>query len=241
MNIWTKIGSAVIFCAALLSCTKEVAHEGGVPPKSGAVEYEISYSKDVRDDMTIGQFLPRKLQGEYNSHGIKMGASCGLGMVDLNVVFTNKDSYMELALPDMHVILPIEKLVLQDSIDAHINEILVERDDNTVDVMGFQSKRLLISLTGSNEVANKGFGPGQMEVFYAPLPDVDHRIAGLPQFSVPGLITAMKLISDDSSVMFMLSKLREKEVNDRVFERPAGAKEVELDVVMGLGEKLKIE
>lgn len=238
MGVWSKIVSAVFVCASAVSCTQEANHEGGTPPDSGTVEYEITYSKDIHDDLSIGQFLPRKLQGEYNSHGIKMGASCGLGMVDLNVVFTNKDSYMELALPDMHILLPIEKLVLQDSIDAHINEILVERDDDMVDVMGYQSKRLLISLTGSNEVGNKGFGPGQMEVFYAPLPDVDHRIAGLPQFSVPGLITAMKLISDDSSIMFMLSKLKEKEVNDEIFRRPAGAKEVDLEVVMGLTEKL---
>lgn len=238
MKIWTKIVSSVLACAAFVSCTKEAAQEGGVPPKSGAVEYEITYSKDIHDDLTIGQFLPRKLQGEYNSHGIKMGASFGLGMIDLNVVFTNKDSYMELALPDMHMLLPIEKFVIQDSIDAHINEIIVDRDDNMVDVMGYQSKKLLISLTGSKEVGGKEFGPGQMEVFYAPLPDVDHRIAGLPQFSVPGLITAMKLISDDSSVMFMLSKLKEKEVDDNIFVRPAGAKEVDLDVVMGLGEKL---
>lgn len=60
----------------------------------------------------------------------------------------------------------------------------------------------------------------------------------MPQFSVPGLITAMKLTSDDSSVMFMLSKLKEKEVDDNIFVRPAGAREVDLDVVMSLGEKL---
>lgn len=223
-----KIIQNWLFSLALLlfvaSCAQEVkAPVDGIPPLSGEVEYEISYSKDIVSDLVVGQFLPKSFVGEYNKNGIRIGAGVGFGMVKFNLVLSPVDSYIDLKIPEDHLLVSLEDIIIKDSLDVYDAKFVVERDDNLVDVCGYKSKSMNISIDFA-QTNNKHILPGNIEIFYAPIEGVDFAIAGVSQFTVPGLITAMKLSSDDTSIMLMLKGIKERPVSDEIFKRPSDAK-----------------
>lgn len=228
MNKLIKIVGGVVLSLVLVSCTQEKKVVEKLPAV-GEVEYEVSYSKDIFDDFLVGQFLPRRIMGVYNKEGIKMNVSSGFGMMNANVVLTPADSYVELKLSDRHILMPLKEAIIQDSIIAHNGRIVVEHRDTLVNVMGYDSKSMMVRIDAEG-LEHIPFSAGMIEVFYVPMDGVDFSIANLPQFTVPGLITAMKLHNGEgSSVMLMLSKVKEKQTNDVSFERPRDAIEIHLE------------
>lgn len=217
----------ISFIAALLlsvvSCVKETKAPDGVVPTSGEIEYEVSYSKDIVSDLVVGQFLPKSFSGVYNQNGIKLMACCGFGMVKLSMILSPVDSYVDLNIPEERLIMPIESMIIKDSLDAYDARFTVERDDNLVDICGYKSKAMRITIS-SSETKQFPVHPDTIEIFYVPMDGIDFSIAGVPQFTVPGLITAMKLSAEDSSVILMLSNVKAATVSNDVFRRPADAR-----------------
>lgn len=241
MNNWIKFIGCILLPFAIASCVQEKKGEVKTPPMAGEVEYEISYSKDIFDNFLVGQFLPRKISGEYNKEGIKLNASCGFGVLNVNMVFTPADSYVDIQLPDDRVLIPVHRLVLQDSIAAYNGRVLVEHSDSMVNVMGYESKSMVVTVDYDKTASNIPTHPGNIEIFYVPLEGVDYTIAGLPQFTVPGIITAMKMHSDDDkSVMLMISKLKEKKSTNIDFDRPRGVKEITVKELIDMKSMVEV-
>ena len=233
-NRYINCGFLLLVSLLFGACSSEKRVEGGVPPSSGNVVYEVSYSKETREYSHIGQFLPSNLSGFYNKNGIKMSASIGFGMMKLDIVFTSVDSYIAIDFQDNKMVVPMDQVIIQDSIQSHKDDIMIMSSDSLVDVMGFPSKRLLIEAPVDGAEHNLF-----VEVYYAPLPDVNNRIAGLPDFNVPGLITAMKINHGSGDVMLMLSELTEAEIDDSRFERPQGFVPATIKDVFALGQLIK--
>lgn len=185
-------------------------------PESGKIEYDILYSGSLRDNGIMGSMLPSKAISTYNAEGFKISVQAGLGFVKLDIVATIDDSFVVLNISGQKMIIPFESLFSEEDLALRDSCMTIEHSNKKEIVAGYESECMIAKTTTSAGITT-------LEAYYVPFKTEHKTLKDSPLPNVPGVITAVKLISDDANIILMLSDYEEKNVTSDEFARPKDA------------------
>lgn len=203
----------VVLVAALLTACNGSSEMNEIP-QCGKVEYEISYSNDLRISSIFGQFLPRKLSGQYNTEGLRLSLQAGLGMLKAQFVCASVDSYVTIDFDGNKILLPLSQLINQ-TVNSP-NDINVTYSSETYDIAGWQSKSMVFDLP-----TDEDSDPLHVEMFYVQTEkDITFTCDDVPM-TLPGVMTGMNINSGESNVMLLLHSIESSDEDKAsIFARP---------------------
>lgn len=212
-----KCFTAAAFMMFLASCTHEKPSN---VPSEGSVVYDLIYSGAIADNSLVGKMLPSKVNGIYNGNGFKLSTQAGLGMFKLDIVTTVFDSYIDFDINGDKFLLPFSEIFQQEDYDKYESDVKNEFGDATEVIGGYESHKMV------SRAKTPDGGNVTIETYYVPVDNFGRQFKDCPVTHSPGLVTAMKIMVKDSNMVFMLSDLKESKVDDSVFARPSGFKQI---------------
>ena len=215
INRLSKISRCVgmaMLTALLVSCNQN--NELTEIPPCGKVEYEISYSNDLKISSIFGQFLPRKLSGQYNTEGVRLSLQAGLGMFKLQFVCASIDSYITIDFDGNKILLPLSQLINQ-AVNSP-SDTNVTYSSETYDIAGWESKSMVFDLPTDDDS-----DPLHIEMFFVPTKNDINVKCDNEMVTLPGLMTGMNLSSGESNVMVLLRGIEVSDESEAsIFARP---------------------
>ncbi len=228
----TTIFSTVV---AWVSCTQA---NYNVIPSSAKISYEISYSDNLLNDETIGQFLPHNAVGVYNTNGIKLTATAPFGFVRTTLVYRQNDIYATFDIDKAKFLVSFDDLGHSSCDSLNQNKDLSALDRQNI--AGYMSDHYSVKLTDSEGEAIT------IDLFCIPLgadaktgqivvaADSANKPDGKTQ-DVQFLISALSISYDESNVLFLINNLKAiDELPSDEFERPNGYVETSLNDLIAL-------
>lgn len=215
INRLTKISKSIgIALVVFLFAACNSSNEMTEIPQCGKVEYEISYSNDLRISNIFGQFLPRKLSGQYNTEGLRLSLQAGLGMLKAQFVCASVDSYVTVDFDGNKILLPLSQLINQ-TVNSP-NDINVTYSSETYDIAGWQSKSMVFDLP-----TDEDSDPLHIEMFYVQTEkDITFKCDDM-SMTLPGVMTGMNINSGESNVMLLLRNIEASDEDKAsIFTRP---------------------
>lgn len=212
--LFTAIVSLVI---TVSSCQKKQSELPTEIPTSGVLEYDIIYSGSIKNNGLMGSMLPSKLYSTYSPDGLKLNLQAGLGLVKLDVVATEDDSYLVINISGDKMIVPFEDLFTTYDYEKRDSDVVFTHREEKEIMAGYESECIIAE-------SNSPFGKARLETYYVPFEPLGKKLKDSPVPDVPGFITAVKITSEDANIVIMLSGFEAKEVTKNDFKRPNNCK-----------------
>lgn len=224
---------------AILTLTTACTEEAEIVPSCGTATYEVTYSKDLRDDQSFGPALPHNLSCVFDSSNLKMTASAPFGLAKLGIYLTKNDSFVTIDFDRAKLLLSLEEFTGNASaIKDSLRNIEIIQSNDLIDISGFMSSHVTIRSKNNGVDTSVDFffipfGCGKSCGQTEPLNlNVNSQWPRLP-----GLMTAMNVKFDDSNIMLVIKDVKPTEGIDRSeFERPRGYIEASRHDLMALSD-----
>ena len=194
-------------------------------PYCGSATYEVTYSKDIGENNTIGPALPRTLTCVFDPANTKTKASAPFGLAKCAVVLTKKDSYITIDFDRAKLLLSLDEFT--GNIGAYadsLHKVEIIESNELVNISDFMSQHVTVRLKNSDSNVSVDFffipfgsekDKGQTEKL--------HLFDNPQSARLPGLMTAMNVKYDECNIMLVIKDLKPKEsVDKNEFERPRG-------------------
>ena len=179
-------------------------------PVSGELMYEVDYSENLREQATIGAFLPHSAIGVYDSANFKISTSAPLSFAKVSLVHGLNGDFISISFNDMKILTDFSSFA--DMTDTSNYKVVVKKYDTPHEICGYSSRQTSFSFSDVNR------GEFRFDVFTAV--DGERVSDGNNGF---GLVTAFSIRFEDSNVIFLLKSVRPLEtVNPEEFARPQG-------------------
>lgn len=206
----TTLGAvSVLFFLVLTSCGGRPG-DGAQIPLSGELMYEVDYSENLREQSTIGAFLPHSAIGVYDSANFKISTSAPLSFAKVSLVHGLSGDFMSISFNDMKILTDFSSLTEES--DTSSCKVTVKKYDSKHKICGYNSCQTSVSFLDLNG------GEFRVDIFTA----VDDN-SGCGTLPPSGLVTAFSVRFDESNVIFLLKSVRPLEaVSPEEFERPQG-------------------
>lgn len=203
-----RVVSALLF-PVLSSCGGQSGDSAKIPP-SGELMYEVDYSENLREQISIGAFLPHSAIGVYDSANFKISTSAPLSFAKVSLVHGQSGDFMSISFNDMKILTDFSSLAeLTDTSGCNLT---VKKYDSQHKICGYNSCQTSVSFRDMNG------SEFRVDVFTA----VDED-SGRDNQPSSGLVTAFSIRFDESNVIFLLKSVRPLEaVNPEEFARPQG-------------------
>ncbi len=217
---------ATFVMAFLLIVIPSCSHEGDeLVPSVGVATYEVTYSKDLRDNSTFGTFLPHSVTCIYDSCHAKLMATAPLGLAKIGIVIGASGNFATVDFDNAKLLLSLNDMLGLGTEDSDGSGVEVKEAGELTDISGFMSAHLTIEPRSADQAG------GSIDVFYIPfgaekstgaLRPVDlGEKSGGPH--LPGLVTAVNVKLGESNVMLLIKDVkRQDHVKPNEFERPRG-------------------
>lgn len=204
------------------SCSRE---EDAFVPSVGVATYEVTYSKDLRDNSTFGTFLPHSVTCIYDSCHAKLTATAPLGLAKIGIVLGKSGNFATVDFDNAKLLLSLNDMLGIGTEDGDGARVEVEEAGDLTDISGFMSSHLTIASRAVDQPS------GSMDIFYIPF-NAEKSTGALRPVDLgeqsasallPGLITAVNVKMGESNVMLMIKDVRRQaHIEQREFERPRG-------------------
>ncbi len=214
----------LILVSVLFFCSCEGEECNSVVPYCGEATYEVSFSKDLRDDQAFGAFLPHNVICTFDSANIKMEASAPLSLARTSFVVSNDESFATVEFDNAKLLISLNDLFGDLFSDQAQDNVVITVSDELVDISGYMSTHVFVTPKDDNS------GSVSIDFFYIPFGAkksvgcTDNKLIQPSQWlRLPGLMTAMNAKLGDSNIMLVIKDFKEKEsVKHDVFTRPFG-------------------
>ena len=217
---------ATLVMAFLLIVMPSCSHEGEeLVPSIGVATYEVTYSKDLRDNSTFGTFLPHSVTCLYDSCHAKLTAAAPLGLAKIGIVIGASENFATVDFDNAKLLLSLNDMLGLGTEDGDGAGVEVKEAGELTDISGFMSAHLTIEPRSTDQAS------GSIDIFYIPFGtekstgalrpvDLGEKSGGL---RLPGLVTAMNVKLGESNVMLLIKDVkRQDHADSREFERPRG-------------------
>lgn len=212
----------ILVSVLFFSCKGE---EGdAIVPYCGEATYEVSFSKDLRDDQAFGAFLPHNVICTFDSANLKMEASAPLSLARTSFVVSNDESFATIEFDNAKLLVSLSDLFGDLFSEDAQDNVVITVSEELVDISGYMSTHVFVTPKDDNS------GSASIDFFYIPFGAqksvgcTDNKPIQASQWlRLPGLMTAMNAKLGDSNIMLVIKDFKEKEsVSHDVFSRPFG-------------------
>lgn len=216
MRILSRTYISATLCAVSALLSPVLSSCGGQPggcakiPQSGELMYEVDYSENLREQSSVGAFLPHSAIGVYDSANFKISTSAPLSFAKVSLVHGRSGDFMSISFNDMKILTDFSSLA--EEADTSRCKVVIKKYDSQHKICGYSSRQTSVSIRDDNG------SEFCVDIFTA----VDDN-SGRDGQPSSGLVTAFSIRFDESNVIFLLKSVRPLEaVNPEEFARPQG-------------------
>lgn len=206
----------------LLSCQEK--KDDSIVPFCGIATYEVSFSKDLREDQAFGSFLPHNVTCIFDSANLKMEANAPLSLARTSFVIGNEESFATVEFDNAKLLIPMYDLFGDIFSEQTQDNVKINISDELVDISGYMSTHFSVTPKDGNSDS------ASIDFFYIPfgakksVGRLDNKLILSSQWlRLPGLMTAMNVKLGDSNIMLVIKDFNaEESVRPDNFTRPFG-------------------
>lgn len=200
---------SALLLPVLSSCGGQSGDSAQIP-LSGELMYEVDYSENLREQSSIGAFLPHSAIGVYDSANFKISTSAPLSFAKVSLVHGRSGDFMSISFNDMRILTDFSSLA--EETDTSGCKVTVKKYDSQHKICGYNSCQTSV---GFRDMNGSEF---RVDIFTAV--DENSKCSDLQSL---GLVTAFSIRFGESNVIFLLKSVRPLEaVNPEEFARPQG-------------------